>query len=229
VKEDLMSARLNINLKTLTIYLTFTLVVSLLQYMLMLSFLSDDLIDVTQLKLILGENLEISLSILLHLIPLNTVLVLLLCLNYLIKSSTMEFKKQVSGKQIRKVSYIGEKSLFAEALKVSLSLIFLLCLLSLIILPTLCPFALYKSVLNLYQTIPALKDVVYLFEGLHSFLVATLGSYASAFRSSLWPMVDPLVRLDATWRYLVSQNLISWFTSALAILYVRQYRKIRKV
>jgi hypothetical protein len=225
VKEDSMSARLNINPKTLTIYLTFTLIVSALQYMLMLSFLSDGLIDVTQLKLVLGENLEISLSILLHLIPLNTVLVLLLCLNYLIKSSTMEFKKQASGKQIKKVSYAGEKSLFAEALKVSLRLIFLLCLLSLIILPALCPLALYKSVLNLYKTIPALKDVVYLFEGLHSFLVATLGPYASAFRSSLWPMVDPLIRLDDTWRYLISQNLISWLTSALAILYVRQYRR----
>lgn len=215
--------KVHFNLKNATIYFLYALIVLLLQYALIESFNAQGLVDATLLRVSLwGAGPEISISILLQLIPLNITLIALLNLIYLVRYSPVTPKKPKSA--------IG--SLSKTTIKNAFGLILLLGFLTFVTFALLCPFALLGFAAKLYRSDGFFRGLIEWSKQINLTLINALGLIAASFRSSVWGLIGPLsehiIKLDAAWKYLICQNIIAWLTSTLILAYVQLYLKRSK-
>lgn len=214
---------MHLSLKNAAAYFLYALIVLLLQYALIESFNAQGLVDATLLRVSLwGAGPEISISILLQLIPLNITLVALLNLIYLVRYSPIASKKSKSA--ISGLSKTTVKNVFG--------LILLLGFLTFVTFTLLCPLALFEFATKLYWSNGFFRELVERSRQINSILINVLGLIAASFRSSVWGLIGPLseqiVGLDVAWKYLICQNIIAWLTSTLILAYVQLYLKRSK-
>ena len=217
------------NLEKIIANLLGVVVASLLQYMLITSFISAGLVDPAPLEISLGENLPlISISILFHLVPLNVILIILLSwiyLNKFISKRPRKYKlakRTVKSKSITKAFY-----LFNSNLRGVLGVIVLFSFLLFITFMSVYPSILYDFTLHLYWSNNFFRMLIRWSSQINSSLINAVGLFAAYFRngisSLIKPLSDPLLKANIMWKYLICQNATAWLTAMFILAYCKYY------
>lgn len=224
------------NIRKLIIHVLCVIFSIIIQYALIMSFISEGLTDITPLGIFFLGRLQMSISILFHLIPLNIILILLLSWLYLTRNlftassrALASAKARISSKSL---DLAAESRLLRFTLLGALSTILLFGFLSFIILTLICPLFLYGFVTNLYWSNSLFRSLIEWSKQINLSLINAVGPLAIAFRNSFWSLIKPLseliITLNVTWKYLICQNITAWSTAITVLAYVRYCRRVGK-
>ena len=215
-------------LKSIVVNLIGVIIIFLLQYALVTSFISIGLNDPSPLEISLGKNLpSISISLIFHLIPLNVTFIIILSWIYLNKSIKPKTYKPIKkGKK----SALTKTFYFLESIpKGTLGVVILFSFLLFILFISVYPSSLYFFVLNLYWSSDLFRALVKLFSQLNSSLINAIGLPAVFLRNSISGLIKPLstslLEANVIWKYLICQNVTAWLTATLTLAYGKYREK----
>lgn len=187
------------------------------------------LIQYALLKVFISEGLtatapQISVIVLLYLIPLNIILVLLFSWIYLMRHlSTAPPKTLAKGGRV--TPSLIKAGLSQPAFRGVLGITLLFGFLSFIIFVLVYPESLFRLSESLYWSSGLFRGLIKLSYQINKFMVGALGSLALSFRSSILGLIRPLseatMMLDVRWKYLICQNIAAWATALFILVYVR--------
>lgn len=218
-----------LNLKNITVNLSGVIAVLLLEYALIESFISIGLVDPAPLEIHLGGNLpSIYVSIIFHLIPLNVTLILMLSwihLNKIISEGKRTYKPvRRGGKSKSSAKTLHSSELIPKEIP---GVIILFSFLLFVLFMSVCPYALYNLVLNLYWGNDLFRALIEWSSQINSSLIDAVGLFAASLRggisSLIRPLSDPLLEVDVVWKYLICQNAAAWLTTMFTLAYGKYY------
>lgn len=205
-----------LDLRKICIYISCSVVIFFIQYLLVTFFASESPVNLASYSGVFIADLHT--IILFYLIPLNVTLIVLLNVDYIMRSLSTVYtpkKAQISRVVFHFTSYY-------RALETSSIVLSLFCLSLLIAFTLLYPSFIHRFAMNLYLSSSLFRALIAQFKQINSIIVGSLiGPSAFSFWAAFQPLIKQLMSIDPVWKYLLCQNIAAWSVSLISFAYVK--------
>lgn len=205
-------------LKKISVYILCVVVIFFAQYLLVTFSAYESLVNSISHSDIFIANLH--KIILFYLVPFNVTLIILLNIDYIMRSlPTVHMPKKA---QISPRSMAFHSTSHYRTLEISFIALSLFCLSLIVAFTLLHPSFIHRFAMNLYLSNSLFRSLVTQFEQINSIIVGGLmGPSAFSFWAAFQPLIKQLISIDPVWKYLLCQNIAAWSVSLISFAYVK--------